>query len=1058
MSPPPSSSTDLLERTYEALGLLDGRLFDAGESPRDAGVTGEDWVTAGEWLTLAKRMGAEKVYFVGDDPVLVFVALPDGSSVVDAIDKYRDAWCLARPQCLFLATPDEIRVYGLSSPPAATEEEWTRLSPIEIVQRVGDVAEELSRFERIQVDSGKAFEGVEFSSRGQRADRQLLEDVQRASAQLEEGGLPADLAHMLIERVLLVRYLEHRGVVTTEYFQKIAAGHRQWMDIIAEQPSQVIINQRNPGFENVLQSRSFTLATFRKLAEDFNGDLFVVSKDEERMMKQSHLDRIRGMLLRATDPNQPPMFLWAYDFSIVPTSLISSMYEQFFHSAEPDDSTGTHYTPPELVQFTVNEVLTAEVLAGRPKVLDPACGSGIFLVEAYRSIVRFETLRRGRRLRTAELRALLLDRIGGIDRNPEAVRLAAFSLYLALLSYQRPQDILRAGPLPRLIATAEPGSERFVLLVGDAFDLTEDEAAQYGVDSDNSRRLRWDRESFDVVVGNPPWTEPRGADTLEQDRWVSVTGAPVGDRSPSQAFIWRCLSLLRPGGSAGLLVAAGIFANTRTKSDAFRRALLEQISLSKVVNFSDARRLFFANATSPFLLVVFTASPPERDTWLTYLTMRRSRAFANTGSVSLGRMDRRIVKQNDFYRRDYLWKTYAWGSHQDANLMSFLDGENSLDQFLGDLGTGAGCGWQNGGKPVPPYIASLRELSVKRLPEWGPIDAASFRSAPKSVAFPTTPALYSGQRIVVTRAVYDGRGPRIRLETEPYSFRHTAYGIPLPGAAEWQAKVVVGTMTSSLGRYCLFMRAGRWGAWYEEVTQAQILATPLRLRELDDPATRRVVSAVDALGAFGREPRALLVDPAEAEREATLQVELDEAVFDLFGLTGAQRDLVRDLHTNQHEIASGKPWPVMIPTRTNGTIRDLENEPSKAESLVPYLRTFLAGWNREIAPKGELAWEIHRSSSPSLLCAVFTTKVVDEAIERVEDGPEDWYGALRRIEGVVNRRVGQDLFVEGVVRAVTDRQIVIAKRDEHRLWTASAAREDIEATMLRVVEMQKSPK
>ena len=50
-----------------------------------------------------------------------------------------------------------------------------------------------------------------------------------------------------------------------------------------------------------------------------------------------------------------------------------------------------------------------------------------------------------------------------------------------------------------------------------------------------------------------------------------------------------------------------------------------------------------------------------------------------------------------------------------------------------------------------------------------------------------------------------------------------------------------------------------------------------------------------------------------------------------------------------------------------------------------------------------------------------------------------------------------DLFVEGVVRAVTDRQIVIAKRDEHRLWTASAAREDIEATMLRVVEMQKSP-
>ncbi len=108
--------------------------------------------------------------------------------------------------------------------------------------------------------------------------------------------------------------------------------------------------------------------------------------------------------------------------------------------------------PQPLVEFVTSQVLTADRLANNPTVCDPACGSGgIFLVEAYRRIVRWEMTRRERRLTTAELQELLLTRVAGIDINAEAVRLAAFSLYLAYLSYQSPPDIRDAGPLPRLI-------------------------------------------------------------------------------------------------------------------------------------------------------------------------------------------------------------------------------------------------------------------------------------------------------------------------------------------------------------------------------------------------------------------------------------------------------------------------------------------------------------------------------------------------------------------------------------------------------------------------------
>jgi hypothetical protein len=57
---------------------------------------------------------------------------------------------------------------------------------------------------------------------------------------------------------------------------------------------------------------------------------------------------------------------------------------------------------------------------------------------------------------------------------------------------------------------------------------------------------------------------------------------------------------------------------------------------------------------------------------------------------------------------------------------------------------------------------------------------------------------------------------------------------------------------------------------------------------------------------------------------------------------------------------------------------------------------------------------------------------------------------LEALERVTNRSIGHDLYVEGLLRAVTNRQIVIARRDEPRLWTASTARQDVEATLLRV--------
>ncbi|MFH1992616.1 MAG: N-6 DNA methylase [Pseudomonadota bacterium] len=73
------------------------------------------------------------------------------------------------------------------------------------------------------------------------------------------------------------------------------------------------------------------------------------------------------------------------------------------------------------------------------------------------------------------------------------------------------------------------------------------------------------KECADVVVGNPPWGAPgKKADTKAKARqkilldWCKSNNKPIGDKEPSQAFLWRALDFMRKNGKAGMLVSAGV--------------------------------------------------------------------------------------------------------------------------------------------------------------------------------------------------------------------------------------------------------------------------------------------------------------------------------------------------------------------------------------------------------------------------------------------------------------------------------------------------------------------
>ena len=89
---------ELLEAAYQGLEFSQGDLVSTSNSP-ETGYSGDEWRSKGEWLILGQRMGAERIFFVSDDPVVIFASLPSRADEAEMIATYRRAWSMGRARC-----------------------------------------------------------------------------------------------------------------------------------------------------------------------------------------------------------------------------------------------------------------------------------------------------------------------------------------------------------------------------------------------------------------------------------------------------------------------------------------------------------------------------------------------------------------------------------------------------------------------------------------------------------------------------------------------------------------------------------------------------------------------------------------------------------------------------------------------------------------------------------------------------------------------------------------------------------------------------------------------
>ena len=749
-------------------------------------------------------------------------------------------------------------------------------------------------------------------------------------------------------------------------------------------------------FLRVLLDKEFTYALFDQLAHDFNGDIFPIDEEERDRIQQTHLDKLRGFLLGSTSPQQE-LFFFAYRFDVIPIELISTIYEEFYNEREGNErNQGSHYTPPALVEFVLAHTLTPQVLATHPRVVDPACGSGIFLVESFRRMVRhLWSEQNGKRPSRPQLRKILREQIAGIDINEEAVRVAAFSLYLAFLHYQEPREINEERRLPHLKWVPEeerkqresqkPGALFFdVLLHANSF-----EAIAGKLPSEVTQRFG--PASATVVVGNPPWGTPNKEDSdgqkaiAETVSWCDPKqGRPIGFKELSQAFIHLTLALLEQGGRAGLLVSSGVFFKHHKNSRDFRRVWLSSALLEHVVNFAHVRQVFFsdpqreAKGISPFVSVVFQKTLPgtPNENHFQYWSAKRTAIIANTQCIVLNRGDMHWLSQRDCVANEKLWKIYWWGGHRDVALIQAIDRFpplKDLPKHLSKVEVLSGRGFQEANKAHSAgWLEKYRELPTGELSRYGPLDTKVLLPVPRKVERRGVEDVYHGRRLLVGRGIREGGIITARFETQKLCFRHSIQGVRLKGFEAWQELAVTAIYWSSLARYYYFTTTGSWGLWHDEIHLENIESMPICFPK-DVKLRDRIVQIVQELQSLDLKPDGLELGGIEAQqRLPELERALDTAVFDLYQLNSAERDLVREMcavgldlfYRNQKSDALREVAP---PGRSVGTLAEVSQA---NDGLSAYLRIFLECWNNELAPSGELVWRIASPPSRAPLLAV----------------------------------------------------------------------------------------
>ena len=899
--------------TFKHVLKVTGYLGPSGQSA--PGLTLADDEGSAKLRTVFKNdrvgLNADAVFSAQNVPTSIFKDASDELPSNENVRNWHEvAWNISVAPLLWVITPTHVRLYDCYASPSLSELQTDDVSP-SLDHFAIDSTERLRELDvtcgRLATETGAFWTsslGAKINRR-HRVDRELLAEINALERRLidlapqtadpESRRHARDLAQRFIGRCIFTWYLLDRGLAQPF--------------LPAELPADL---------SSMFATSDKAFMLFDWLRDTFNGDLFPMDDPgaEREHLTAEHLelilDFVEGRSLIPERRGQGRLF--RFRFNAIPIDLISAIYQQFARSSatEKAGSQGLHYTPVELIHLTLDPVF--EGMPPSARVIDPACGSGAFLVEAFRRLVWRAT---GGKPATRKLvRKILYHQLYGMDINRSALGIAAFSLYLAALELDE-----------------EPINDIDDLKFDHLIDETLFEADSLANKLPNPVTAK----SFEAVIGNPPWTfvGQRGGSPkrVEDDK-----GTFRPRRSPDQAFLRLAAELSGESGRIGMIMKATPFFSKDLHAIEARSALLEELTPVALVNLSYLRReKLFPDAVGPALIFFSRCALATGAADLLVGSIPWTPDFKRTGVFHIGPGEINSVSLDRVLTVPPLLKAAAFGTARDGMLIEKLEKSlPRLDSVLKRLGLDrsrhCGQGFKVVGDPPmtpPDSYYQLRVVTPQTFVAFRVNECELERLRHKTLHRPRRESIFKGPLLLCPKGGNSPAAERGRYSSAVHSndvlYTENLYGISFRDTDPFFAYVLSGILNSSLTTFQFALGGSTWGLERPTVGPHDLLS--LRVPWLEN-ANRTLIDAVaDA-------ERKAAEEPDDRQRLAAL----DESVFDLYALEREERVLAADSVARARHLIfeSRKERTEMIKPPDGNALREYAGQ--AAQTVNAYLR------------------------------------------------------------------------------------------------------------------------
>ncbi len=721
----------------------------------------------------------------------------------------------------------------------------------------------------------------------------LATSISIRNKHLDEEGINFVVQH-IIDRLIFLRIAEDRGV---EPYGQLKA----------------ILKEKGDHYPKLFD-------IFQHADRRYNSGLFDFKKDQISEGITVDNKVVKTIVEELYYPESP------YEFSVISVEILGSAYEQFLgkqiridsgHRARIEEKPevrhagGVYYTPQYIVEYIVGRTVGELVKGKKPaeveklRIVDPACGSGSFLLGAYDYLLNWhkeqygalKKMRTGKKsdklrpdgeLTTAEKKRILVNNIHGVDLDANAVEVTKLSLLLKCMegeteaSISQQLGLFHERVLPTLDKNVQCGNS---LIDTDWYDMHPDG------DAKAVKPFNWERGfpevfrkgGFDAVIGNPPYVllqNINAADFFAYATQEYVTAKYKIDTY--QLFIERSIKLMRIDGLLGYITPNTFLKNIH--AELLRRFILGSTRLKEILLFD--YNVFDQASVDTCVFILARSQAGAKHKFKVY---KVAEAFM---PKPLDLVTQRTLALNE--RADFILDV----SSIDLQLLGKI---RSGSRPLGET-CGAYFGIQAWDRKK--HI-SERKINKNYVPvvDGSDIEPYGLRSqslfvllTPAGVKSGGNKAIHEQKRICIRQV---GHFPIAAIVPAGLYAMNSLYNVYLKTSKSNNLYYVLGVMNSWLNRYYWSKVHSDQKKTFPKVKKDALLDIQLKDPRNDNELAllARIATLTQQLSVFKDDQFAQhggLVGQLNRDKADHIEKRINEAVFELYGLTTAEIRLVMD--------------------------------------------------------------------------------------------------------------------------------------------------------------------